>query len=487
MLIFVFFFFFLRSNPTFDHFVSRLICTDEGVQLVRVVRQLGESPSACYASELLRSLCAQITLAFGWPCTTTDYELSALSTCFGELLRLVESEETARLVIVLDDLQRLQTTGTATLLSWFPCTLPSNIHLICSINQTEMSLLDTLRSRISLDHFVTLSSVQTAAQFLQLISSKLRDQHRQLTDIQMQTLLQRFARHLTDMPANDTNNNSPNPLDYKIIGSKIAQLAEDQNRFESPTTDSTSTTSRASGDRSKSIGDATRTYNESQQQSGRLTDASRSLSDASKPLSSNTTASGRSSAVPPSLPTTADVSSPADQISPMLVQLLVDSELIGWNSDHVVIRPDQLPATVTQLLSNVLSPLERMFGVKMLAKLCAYLACSRYGLREIELHELITSEDTGSSNGARIWLHIKHALRPFLRQVFILSRPYLQWAHPPLLAEVCRRYVRNEQMRRRIHNELANAFILGFKEVRAFGSYIHFSIVLSNLNLINTF
>jgi hypothetical protein len=446
--------------------------------LVRVVRQLGESPSACYASELLRSLCAQITLAFGWPCTTIDYELSALSSCFGELLRLVESEYTTRLVIVLDDLQRLQTTGSATLLSWFPCALPSNIHLICSINQTETALLDTLRSRISLDHFVPLPLVQTATHFSQLISSKLRDQHRQLTAVQMQTLLQRFARSLQDCVQNDNNNNtaSPSSVECKSTFASIGQAPEEQPRSDSAASFASNASTRASGDRSKSIGDATRTYTESQQ-AARLSDASRSLSDACKPLSesirsvdlnvSDSSASSRNSVVP-----TPD-SSPPELISPMLIQLLVDSELISWSSEHVISRPDQLPATVTQLMSNVLSPLERMFGVKMLAKLCAYLACSRYGLREIELHELITSEDSGSSNGARIWLHIKHSLRPFLRQVFILSRPYLQWAHSPLLVEVCRRYVRNEQMRRRIHNELANAFILGFKEVRSPNSATH--------------
>ena len=442
------------------------------MQLVRVVRQLGESPSSCYSSELLRSLCSQITIAFDWPCSATDFELSALSSCFGELLRMVESDPIAQLVIVLDDLQRIQSGGSgAALLSWFPCALPSNIHLICSINQSETSLLDTLRARISNDHFVALPAIQTTRQLSHLIAAKLRDQQRQLTSTQMQTVLQRFQRHLQPEP--DTQQelilNSPMPSP-QLMGNRVTP---ELLRMDSVGADLAAINASIRGDRSKSIGDATR----SESTQPKLADTYRSLSDASKPYSdatsdivTSTSTSGPTAnlvhtpATPSGSTSSADLSL-SEPISPMLVQLLVDGELSHWSSDHVCTRPDQLPASVGQLLSSSLAPLERMFGVKMLAKLCAYLACSRYGLREIELHELITSEDTGSCNGARIWLHIKYALRPFLRQVFILGRPYLQWAHSPLLAEVRRRYVRNEQMRRRIHNELANAFYLGFTEV----------------------
>ena len=44
-----------------------------------------------------------------------------------------------------------------------------------------------------------------------------------------------------------------------------------------------------------------------------------------------------------------------------------------------------VPNSIEQLLNLSLLKLERAFGTKILAKICTYLAYTRYGLREVEL------------------------------------------------------------------------------------------------------
>lgn len=82
--------------------------------------------------------------------------------------------------------------------------------------------------------------------------------------------------------------------------------------------------------------------------------------------------------------------------------------------------------------------------------------------------ELISSEDTLQSNPIHSWLNIHHTLAPFLSENFILGRPYLNWRHAIFRSEIQHRYVKSDLMRRRIHTELANAFYLGFSDVRRF-------------------
>ena len=89
--------------------------------------------------------------------------------------------------------------------------------------------------------------------------------------------------------------------------------------------------------------------------------------------------------------------------------------------------------------------------------------------------ELISSEDTLQSNPIHSWLNIHHTLSPFLSENFILGRPYLNWQHAVFRHEIQHRYVKSDLMRRRIHTELANAFYLGFTDVR------HFNLPPQNL------
>lgn len=135
--------------------------------VIRIVRQCGQSLSSNFASELLRSLCLQIAIAYGFESHLVRcgeaHELSELAICFQELLKLIETTPGANnsdLLVILDDLHHLQSPlQSSALLGWMPWNLPSNVHFICSVATEANSVLAILRSRVANDNFVHLDDV----------------------------------------------------------------------------------------------------------------------------------------------------------------------------------------------------------------------------------------------------------------------------------------------------------------------------------------
>ncbi|OTF83560.1 hypothetical protein BLA29_000494, partial [Euroglyphus maynei] len=121
-------------------------------QVIRIVRQCGQSPSSNFASELLRSLCIQTSVAYGLEShlarSASAHELSELAICFQELLKLRNPND-CDLLIILDDLHHLQSAlQSSALLGWMPWHLPSNVHFICSVALESESVLSILRSPV---------------------------------------------------------------------------------------------------------------------------------------------------------------------------------------------------------------------------------------------------------------------------------------------------------------------------------------------------
>lgn len=264
------------------------------------MRLIGTTPASCYSSELLRTLCVNISLAFGSDLPASlnavvDHELSSLVAWLNELLKLVELNFADHvLILILDDLHLVKSLKSkSTYLSWFPFSLPSNVHLICSVDERDTALLDVLRTRISADNFVRLQST--------------------------------FDDWSVSRP---------------IIATKLAAGYERT---------LTSNQWRCLEEQSTSFQNATMLY----------------------------------------------------------LNLLVTNELKNWTSvetkelkefvsrmaareaKEIIVKEGKeveiVPNSIEQLLNLSLLKLERAFGTKILAKICTYLAYTRYGLREVEL------------------------------------------------------------------------------------------------------
>ncbi|KAG1671252.1 Vegetative incompatibility protein HET-E-1 [Nymphon striatum] len=122
-----------------------------GRPIIRIVRRIGATPQSSYPAELLRSLCHHITLAFGFEALPKRfcYDFGRLHIWFQDLLKLVEATGT-ELLIVLDDLDRLKVANNnkeGSVFGWIPVNLPSNVHIVLSISETETKLIENAKAR----------------------------------------------------------------------------------------------------------------------------------------------------------------------------------------------------------------------------------------------------------------------------------------------------------------------------------------------------
>ena len=280
------------------------------VEIVRIVRLIGNSPASCYSSELLRTLCVNISLAFGNDLSSVsltnivDHELSSLATWLNELLKIVELNFSDHiLIIILDDLHLVKSLKSkSTYLSWFPFSLPSNVHLICSVDECDNDLLTVLRSRISADYFLRLQSTFTNDWSIikQIITTKLISNYdRTLTSNQWRCL-----------ELQSTSFQKATMLYLNLL------VTNELKHW---------------------------TSNESKELS-EYTSRTLAIQDAKEIILKETKDSKESSSL---------------------------NEI--------------LPLSIEQLLNLSILKLERAFGTKILAKICTYLAYTRYGLREVEL------------------------------------------------------------------------------------------------------
>jgi hypothetical protein len=92
------------------------------------------------------------------------------------------------------------------------------------------------------------------------------------------------------------------------------------------------------------------------------------------------------------------------------------------------------------------------------------MCCTRYGLREAEIFDLVINDDSSEAN-SNIWLAIKEKLWPFWKEYYVLGRCYLNWKNECIGDAIRKRYLKEPQQLRATHQELANAFHSAFIEV----------------------
>ncbi|KAJ6216491.1 hypothetical protein RDWZM_007648 [Blomia tropicalis] len=384
--------------------------------VIRIVRQCGQSPSSNFASELLRSLCLQIAVAYGLEAQLSRcseaHELSELALCLQELLKKIESTpgvNSSDLLIILDDLHHLQSAiQSSALLGWMPWHLPANVHFIVSVALEADSVLSILRSRISSENFVRLDEsytqnnsssidVSKGQALFSMIQCKLRDEKRTLTLPQWDFVRQKL----------------------KATGAS-----------------STSTSSSSQDTSSKTVD---------------------SLQDTALPNESMT---------------------------PLFANMLATSVLSNWESFYV---PEYLPTNVDEIVSSILDDIEECIPYALVRRICAYLTCTKYGLREVELYLLVqetlisqvwpamnntkVNSDTATSDvydyprsTASTWLLLKSKMRHLLKEYYVQGKLYFNWRSPKVAKAVHDRYLIDVRQIRTTHHELATAFFSTFNE-----------------------
>jgi hypothetical protein len=353
-------------------------------QFIRVVRLLGRTPCSSYSSELLRSLCLHISVAFGLDIeqeSEVGADAGSLSNRFQEILRSLESSDSgdSHLMIILDDLQELKSIQTSSILSWMPWTLPGNVHLICSVSSEESSILSILKSRIPSENFIRVTGLSSASASLNMIQSKLRDEKRSLTQIQWEVV----RKHLTFLHRQEQHG-----MKDEKEGKEDVVLS-------------------------------------SEPESGCQV-----------------------------------------EVTPFFLNLLSSCILSNWASETSPLETDILPSNVYEIVDHVLEELEQDFGRSLLSKFCLYISFSRYGFRENEVLELISSDQQIRQNPASLWFCLKQKMsHGILREFFVMGRNYYSWSHRMIGEAVKKRYISSESTAPRIHSELAQAFFLGFSEV----------------------
>ena len=78
-------------------------------------------------------------------------------------------------------------------------------------------------------------------------------------------------------------------------------------------------------------------------------------------------------------------------VCPLYVKLL-SSLAKKWTSSKTLTNTD-VPLTIEEIVNIFLLDLERKFGVETLRKICTYLTCTNFGLREAEIVELLASPE----------------------------------------------------------------------------------------------
>ena len=406
---------------------------DPEAEVIRIVRLIGKSPGCSYASELLRSLCQQICLEF------VSLEMQDLVSCeqepststrFQEMIKLIENSSCGQtsnvhVVILLDDLQNLKSIQTSAILSWLPFTLPPNVHLICSVDHSASSVVQILKSRISNDNIIRLMNIKSPDSVIQFLRAKCLDHAIKLSD-----------------------------HDWDRVTREVNQIFEEKNRIPGEAL------RKESSIESPGIQDTVTGSSDSM-----LMQSTHSDCESQLQVQPNQSEGEMSTCV-------------QQQLSPLVIELLACNILSHWDANSSSVSRQKigsegvtsLPSSVSQVVDAVMDDLESNFGKVLISKLSLYIGMSRYGFRESEILELISTER--ESNHENIWREMRSKLLlpdgmggSLLQEFNVLGRIYINWSHDVINCSVRQRYGSGEGIVNHVHSELSQAFFLGFQEV----------------------
>ncbi|XP_054166361.1 protein qui-1-like [Oppia nitens] len=149
--------------------------------------------------------------------------------------------------------------------------------------------------------------------------------------------------------------------------------------------------------------------------------------------------------------------------TPLYANLLSCTLLTDWESFY---EPTiaSIPSDINGIVAHTVSDLEDRFGLALIRKICSYLCCTRYGLREVEIYDLVINDDCIADANANTWLAIKEQLTPLWKQYYVLGRNYIKWKNQCISDALRHRYLKDPAKLQAIHQELALAFHSAFNE-----------------------
>ncbi|XP_067120731.1 protein qui-1-like [Centruroides vittatus] len=163
---------------------------------------------------------------------------------------------------------------------------------------------------------------------------------------------------------------------------------------------------------------------------------------------------------------------PEHFICPLYVKLL-SHQAKKWTS-WKDIQDSDVPQTLEQLTFSILKDIEDKHGTVPVRKIACYLTCTNFGLRELEILELLSSleyqgppcsnyEDNRKADfSSTVWLGIKNDMRVLLKEYYVDNRPYFHWSHRSITNGVKQRYLSDPENARMCHVDLSSAFHLGY-------------------------
>uniref|UniRef100_A0A8C3XMF2 NACHT and WD repeat domain containing 1 n=1 Tax=Chelydra serpentina TaxID=8475 RepID=A0A8C3XMF2_CHESE len=127
--------------------LSEQVRTLLGQETVVVIRQLGTSQLSSAIHSLLRDICFQVCLAFGFPPLPVQVTqaCSDLILFFHNLLLTVSHLGVQSLVLFFDSLDQLIPADGAHKLYWLPKDCPPKVHIVVSTSPAEHGILETLQ------------------------------------------------------------------------------------------------------------------------------------------------------------------------------------------------------------------------------------------------------------------------------------------------------------------------------------------------------
>lgn len=152
----------------------------------------------------------------------------------------------------------------------------------------------------------------------------------------------------------------------------------------------------------------------------------------------------------------------------LYLHLLSQQVLNKWPSSLTVdndnLKYPSFPLTIGDIVNTVLWSLEEQLGYNLVCKVCTYISYTRFGFRESEILELISSEDSNVT--VSTWFHMKSILtQGLLNEYMVMGRCSFHWCHNLIIQSIQSRYRSHSGPPQCVHRELGQAFFLGFTEV----------------------
>lgn len=149
--------------------------------------------------------------------------------------------------------------------------------------------------------------------------------------------------------------------------------------------------------------------------------------------------------------------SKVDSDNPLYLRVACEEMRVFGDFERVTERIESLPDRVPALLEQVLERIEIDYGKELVADLLSLLACSRHGLLESELLELLAPSGQARLPQAR-WASLYRSLKFYLRPPGEDGEGELDFFHRQLAKAVRQRYFNHDESEVAGHERLARYF-----------------------------